>query len=310
VGAVASLAVLGGLAALAMRAPAPVSPSTTKLAANGATSSAPTTGDAASCPDGMIYVPASTFRMGVGEASDGPPHDVSLSAYCLDRTEITADAYRACQKNGDCPPAPRRVDAPDIPDGERDAFSALCTAHLPEAGTHPINCVDHTRAVQYCAHQKKRLPTSAEWERAARGPNDRPFPWGNAAPGPTRLNACGTECTDWGTSKKVKLTALYGADDGYPATAPVGSFPLGASAEGALDLQGNVMEWVADWEGPMTETPETDPKGPSSGEKRVIRGGVFTTESAAWLRPAFRFALSPESKSHGVGFRCALTPKR
>lgn len=260
------------------------------------------------CPRGMVLIPGGTFRMGVGEASDGPPHEVTLSAFCLDKTEVTAETYRACQKLGECPPAPRRVDAADIPEGDRDAFSALCTAHLLDQGTHPINCVDHTRAVQYCATQKKRLPTSAEWERAARGPDDRPFPWGSATPNETRLNACGTECTEWGVSKKVKLTALYNADDGFPATAPVGSFPAGASAEGALDLQGNVMEWVADWDGPMSEAAETNPKGPTRGEKRVVRGGVFTTESQAWLRPAFRFSLAPESKSHGVGFRCASAP--
>jgi eukaryotic-like serine/threonine-protein kinase len=306
----AAAVALAGAAFVATRDPgpkAPIQPTTTAGSVAGTLGSA-ATGAASPCPPGMVLIPASTFRMGVGEASDGPPHEVTLSAFCLDKTEVTADAYRACQKNGECPPAPRRVDAADIPEGDRDAFSALCTAHLLDQGTHPINCVDHTRAVQYCATQKKRLPTSAEWERAARGPDDRAYPWGNGAPNETRLNACGTECTEWGVSKKVKLTALYNADDGFPATAPVGSFPAGSSAEGAVDLQGNVMEWVADWEGPMSEAAETNPTGPTRGEKRVVRGGVFTTESQAWLRPGFRFALAPESKSHGVGFRCATAP--
>jgi eukaryotic-like serine/threonine-protein kinase len=306
---VSAALLLGGAAFLATRSPGPKVPplpSATAGALAGTSGSA--NGQRPPCPPGMVLIPASTFRMGVGEAADGPPHEVTLSAYCLDKTEVTADAYRACQKNGECPPAPRRVDAADIPEGDRDAFSALCTAHLLDQGTHPINCVDHTRAVQYCATQKKRLPTSAEWERAARGPDDRPFPWGNGTPNETRLNACGTECTEWGVSKKVKLTALYNADDGFPATAPVGSFPAGVSAEGAFDLQGNVMEWVADWDGPMSEAPETNPTGPTRGEKRVVRGGVFTTESQAWLRPGFRFALAAESKSHGVGFRCASAP--
>lgn len=289
---------LGVAALIRQRHPAPT-------AAGSALVPAPPPLAAAGCPPGMALLPTGTFRMGVGEPSDGPAHDVTLSAFCLDRTEVTAEAYRGCQKNGECPPAPKRVDAADIPDGERDAFSALCTFHLPEAGAHPMNCVDYARAAQFCQAGKKRLPTSAEWEWAVRGPDDRPFPWGSAAPSATRLNACGTECTAWGTTKRIKLTALYASDDGYPATAPVGAFPLGASAEGILDLQGNVMEWVSDWDGPSKDGPLTDPTGPSSGEKRVLRGGVFTTESAAWLRPAFRFALAPESKSHGVGFRCA-----
>jgi formylglycine-generating enzyme required for sulfatase activity len=100
---------------------------------------------------------------------------------------------------------------------------------------------------------------------------------------------------------------MYADDDGWPATAPVGSFPLGASRWGAEDIVGNVWEWVADWYGPYVESDQTDPSGPAEGTTKVIRGGAWNGSSADWVRPSYRFASAVGLRSHGIGFRCAMS---
>jgi formylglycine-generating enzyme required for sulfatase activity len=97
---------------------------------------------------------------------------------------------------------------------------------------------------------------------------------------------------------------LYQEDDGWATTAPVGSFPEGMSRWGVEDLTGNVWEWVADYYAPYTADDATDPKGPTSGKDRVMRGGSWNGAQADWVRPSFRFHSPPETRSHGVGFRC------
>jgi formylglycine-generating enzyme required for sulfatase activity len=103
---------------------------------------------------------------------------------------------------------------------------------------------------------------------------------------------------------------MYDASDGYEGTAPVGSFPAGASAAGVLDLAGNVLEWTADWYGPYAsaEKAVVDPKGPETGQERVVRGGAFNSSDANWARPAYRWKTNPETYNHGIGFRCAASP--
>jgi formylglycine-generating enzyme required for sulfatase activity len=97
---------------------------------------------------------------------------------------------------------------------------------------------------------------------------------------------------------------LYSDEDGFSTTAPVGSFPLGASRWGVEDIAGNVWEWVADYYGPYEEGDVSDPTGPSSGSSHVVRGGSWNGTNADWVRPSFRFQLPPATRSHGVGFRC------
>jgi len=243
------------------------------------------------------------------QANAKPSHHVKLDSFCIDLYEVTAADYKSCSDVGKCRRAPTEVDWPNIRASEHGLYSTLCTSLDPAKGDHPINCVTWQMADTYCAAKGGRLPTEAEWEYAARGPDGRTYPWGDEAPSPPHLNACGAECSAWGRAHRTPLDMLYSASDGYPATAPVGRFPAGRSRFGLFDVAGNVWEWVADWYGPYDTTEAANPVGPASGDKRVIRGGAFNGSFAAWLLPSFRYAQDPDAQSHGIGFRCAKSTK-
>jgi formylglycine-generating enzyme required for sulfatase activity len=98
---------------------------------------------------------------------------------------------------------------------------------------------------------------------------------------------------------------MYPSDDGFATTAPVGSFPKGASPFGLQDVVGNVWEWVSDWYAPYGPAPLVDPKGPEAGTERVLRGGAWNGSDPAWVRPTYRFKIDPKLRSHGIGVRCA-----
>ncbi len=260
------------------------------------------------CQKGMAAVEGGKFFMGsdTGEDNEKPAHNVTLAPYCMDLTEVTVADYKTCSDKGECKRAWAVVDWPDIEAREKKIYTPLCNINDPDGkAQHPVNCIDWQMAVTYCEAQKKRLPTEAEWEFAARGPDGRIYPWGDEPPDETRLNACGKECLAWGKKAGEQVKAMYGGDDSFPNSAPVGSFPKGASRYGLLDVVGNVWEWTADWDGKYAGGAQNDPKGPGTGSDRIVRGGAWNGAFPSWVRPSFRYSFPPETKSHAVGFRCA-----
>lgn len=212
-----------------------------------------------------------------------PLHVVYLNAYWIDRTEVTNGQYRECVQAGACA-------APTTCDAGVSAYLDLSKEN------YPVACVSWNDAVAYAAWVGGRLPTEAEWEKSARGTDRRAYPWGDAFDG-NRLNFCDRNCAfDW------KDTT---ADDGFAETAPVGSYPAGASPYGALDMAGNVWEWVSDsyTSDYYSNSPPLNPQGPSSGEHRIMRGGSFDS--------GFRFVRCAKRwldfrRLTNVGFRVAV----
>ena len=217
---------------------------------------------------GMVYVPAGEFIMGSdeGDSDEQPVHTVYLDAFYIDRTEVTNAQYRECVEAGAC----------DTPADTRYYDNA-------DYAQHPVIWVSWNDADAYCRWVGKRLPTEAEWEKAARGTDGRTYPWGE-----------GIDCDH----------AQYGECAGQ--TVPVGSKSKGVSPYGALDMAGNVWEWVTDWYDSdyYARSPFQDPQGPDSGDYRVRRGGSWG--SYVWyVRTAFRFYYHPSIAGNLVGFRCA-----
>ncbi|MBI3127668.1 MAG: SUMF1/EgtB/PvdO family nonheme iron enzyme [Candidatus Tectomicrobia bacterium] len=220
----------------------------------------------------MVLVPKGEFIMGsppggyIFGDNEQPQRRVWLADFYIDKFEVTNQRFG-------------RHFTP--------LESYMGTFTLP---SQPVVGVSWFQARDYCARAGKRLPTEAEWEKAARGTDGRLYPWGNE-PANCDYAVMGME-----------LPACF---RGYTTWA-VGSHPRGASPYGAQDMAGNVMEWVADWYdgGYYRTAPLRDPKGPATGALRVLRGGAWFN-SEVLLRAAFRTGFDPRSASHGVGFRCA-----
>ncbi len=213
----------------------------------------------------MVIVPAGCFMMGSedGASDEIPVHEVCFEEpFWLDETEVTRAMYQQCVDAGACtaPPASNYSTEPD----------------------QPINRVTWFQADFYCQWREARLPTEAEWEYAARGPDGLTYPWGNDFVGDN---------------------AVYSSNSGNQ-TAVVGSKPEGVAWVGALDMSGNVWEWVADWYGDYSGERQVNPQGPDSGQYRVLRGGSFDN-TAFNLRAANRLRNVPDFEDDNFGFRCA-----
>jgi formylglycine-generating enzyme required for sulfatase activity len=238
------------------------------------TVSLPSFGDIWTRPaDGMVqvYVPAGEFQMGSTTYDDEEPvHTVALDGFWLDRTEVTNAQYQKCVAAGDC------------------EVSRCASDSNYNGATQPVVCVSWHDAVAYCEWAGGRLPTEAEWEYAARGPEALTYPWGNT----------------WDCAR-----GNFNADcgfDSYDYTAPVGSFPEGASWVGARDLSGNVWEWVADWYGSYPSGRQVNPAGPQSGSYRVLRGGSWGNNENH-VRGANRLGSAPSNTFDNYGFRCGVS---
>jgi formylglycine-generating enzyme required for sulfatase activity/tetratricopeptide (TPR) repeat protein len=258
----------------------------------------------------MVYVPEGEFLMGSIEgdpsaySNEFPQHVVYLDAFWLDKTEVTNAQYAEFLNAVGGPKEEGGTLWIDV-NHEWSPIRKLGSRYLPDEGTDtgPVSMVSWYGASAYCKWVGGRLPTEAEWEKGARGPDGRIYPWGNDFDG-RKLNYCDKNCAfDW---KDIEVS------DGYPWGSPVGSYPDGTSPYGALDMAGNVYEWVADWHSDTyyAESPSGNPLGPTSGEKKVARGGSWFNEPRE-VRTAFRnVAEAPQNSNPNEGFRCVVPLER
>jgi serine/threonine-protein kinase len=229
----------------------------------------------------MLYVPEGEFEMGSddGDYDEQPVHTVVLDGFWIDRTEVTNAQYTLCVADKKCD----RSSYADDPDYNGD--------------DHPVVGVLWSDAVAYCEWAGGRLPTEAEWEHAARGPEGRTYPWGDGFD---------CSCGNFDDETEIDDYVVPGGEgcDGYARTAPVGSFEEGSSWCGALDMAGNVWVWLADWYGDYDSGRQVNPTGPSSGQYPVLRGGSWINHEPR-VRSTSRYRAQPNTRSNTIGFRCA-----
>ncbi len=275
--------------------PTPAPPTATPTPAEpqaGATRTWPT--------DGMVqvYVPAGEFIMGSEDIEakrteaggraypEIPQHTVYVDAFWIDKYEVTNAQYAKCLDAGVC--APLHLNSSETREHYFDN---------PEYANYPVIWVSWYMAKTYCEWAGRRLPTEAEWEKAARGTDGRKYPWGNDPIDGTRANFCDRNCPR-------KPLANYEYDDGYADTAPVGSYPAGASPYGVMDMAGNVWEWTSTIIMPYPYDPNDGRENPDVYAERVWRGGTWSN-GTWWLRASVRYRSIPSYWNVNLGFRCA-----
>ncbi len=257
----------------------------------------------------MVYVPGATYRFAAQATWQGPVpgssviadplgYEARVASFWIDRTEVTVSAYSACVHSGKCKA---------LTDGDNFAsnHNVLCTYAKAGFDEHPINCVNHVEAEEYCAYMGKRLPSEREWELAERGPTSLAFPWGNDPPTPKHVNASDASCAkDAMTLLGESFTSLWPSppdDDGFPFTAPVATYPINASPFGALDMSGNVEEWMSD---PWNDIANPGPGG-SGVNDFVVRGGSWDLNSYDAFSGTRRTEAVETTRASWLGFRCA-----
>jgi formylglycine-generating enzyme required for sulfatase activity len=242
--------------------------------------------------DGMVqlFVPAGDFLMGSAGDPDAdedeqPQRAISLDAFWVDQTEITNRMYAACVAAGAC-----------ISPAQISSNSRADYYDNPVYSDYPVVHVSRQAAAAYCQWAGRRLPTEAEWEKAARGTDGRVFPWGDTL-GDFRANFCDQTCTfNW---------AAVAINDSAQELGPVGSYPQGASPFGALDMAGNAYEWVLDEYDAFyyAAMPAANPVNPPASNEAVIRGGSWFDRST-FIRAANRVNVDATLAGDNVSFRC------
>ena len=224
----------------------------------------------------VVYVPAGEFLMGSAEtdsnrdpASEEPQHKVYLDAFWISKLQVTNAMFNACVAAGSCNYSAGHATNPNYLD--------------PLFANHPVVYVSWDMAQTYCRWTGGRLPTEAEWEKAARGPDGQRYPWG----------------TDMARIKYANANNEVGN------TTAVGTFPFGTSYYGALDMGGNVREWVSDWYDAdyFSVSPVANPQGPESGDAKVLKGASYK-DPWVYSRSANRLSHEPASPGAVRGFRC------
>jgi len=236
--------------------------------------------------DGMIFIPGGIYEMGSRKSlmelnptdifntdrhtlgPEDPAHEVDIDPFYIDMYETTNAQYGEYVK---------------ATGYKASSYAKNERYNDPQ---QPVVGTTWKDAKKYCEWRGKRLPTEAEWEKAARGKRPVKFPWGNEMPDDTKANF----------------------DNHLGKTAPVGSYPAGKSDYGVFDMSGNVAEWVNDWHYPeyYIFSPKKNPQGPDKGQYKVIRGGSWRHD-AEDIRLTYRNATIPKLQNNSVGFRCALS---
>ncbi|MGH7227673.1 MAG: formylglycine-generating enzyme family protein [Nitrospiraceae bacterium] len=227
----------------------------------------------------MAWIKDGAFTMGSqdGLSKTQPPHEVYLNAFYMDQYEVTTARYaKFLEATGQDQPRPLPMLWEQI--------------NLPDDGDRPVTGVTWVAADAYCRWVSKRLPTEAEWEKAARGADGRTYPWGNEEP----------------TFKLANYDKPVGPNFYSNSLRPVDSYEAGKSPYGLYDMAGSVSEWVADWydEKYYVTSPKSNPTGPARGQQKVLRGGSFG-DPAIQLKSASRESYFPTDKGPYVGIRCA-----
>ena len=259
----------------------------------------------------MVYVPSGAFQMGSlnGSPDERPVHSVYLDAFWLDRTDVTKAMFARFVADQNY-----KTDAEKI--GKSFVYDPTQGSWVPSSGTdwlhpqgpgddrtglddHPVVQVSWNDAQAYCSWVGARLPTEAEWEKTARGTDNRIYPWGNQAPDGSLANYADSNLVGAKWADK-------NINDGYEFTSPVGHFPRNTSPYGVLDMAGNVWQWTQDWysDSYYNNSPASNPPGPATGAKKVLRGGSWYY-SAEYLRSSARLNDDPSVAVGLYGFRCA-----